>query len=78
MPSQSSQIDYEYPATPLEAKGFSRLLQDLRRALKELALSKGKPESQYLLTVAAPGGYTNMRVLDIAGMDRVSRRLLDL
>ncbi|KAL7422350.1 Chitinase 4 [Cryptotrichosporon argae] len=64
-------IDYEYPKTPSDAAAYVDLLHELRHALFQLARSKGRRDGQYQLTVAAPCGADNMRVLRVAEMDAV-------
>lgn len=65
-------IDYEYPKTPRDAEAYVALLRELRRGLEQLAQSKGKPQGQYQLTVAAPCGWEQMQVLRVREMDQVS------
>lgn len=66
----NAQIDYEYPKTPSEATAYVSLLSELRQGLENLAKQKGRPQGQYQLTIAAPCGLDNMRVLKVAEMDR--------
>ncbi|WVQ90601.1 hypothetical protein IAS59_004382 [Cryptococcus gattii] len=64
-------IDYEYPKTPRDAEAYVALLRELRQGLEQLAQSKGKPQGQYQLTVAAPCGWEQMQVLRVREMDQV-------
>ncbi|OWZ66019.1 hypothetical protein AYX14_06066 [Cryptococcus neoformans] len=64
-------IDYEYPKTPRDAEAYVDLLRELRHGLEQLAQSKGKPQGQYQLTVAAPCGWEQMQVLRVREMDQV-------
>nr|KIR88828.1 chitinase [Cryptococcus tetragattii IND107] len=66
-----SPIDYEYPKTPRDAEAYVALLRELRQGLEQLAQSKGKPQGQYQLTVAAPCGWEQMQVLRVREMDQV-------
>jgi chitinase len=65
------QIDYEFPKSPSDAHGYVSLLHELRAALEQLALSKGRRQGQYQLTVAAPCGWDNMQILRVKEMDSV-------
>lgn len=65
------QIDYEYPKSSSDAQGYVDLLRELRNALVNLARSKGRPDGQYQLTVAAPCGAEQVGVLKIQEMDQV-------
>jgi chitinase len=65
-----TQIDYEYPKSPAEAEAYVHLLAELRQGLEHLAQQKNRPQGQYQLTIAAPCGLENMRVLRVGEMDR--------
>ncbi|KAG1716402.1 hypothetical protein ID866_754 [Astraeus odoratus] len=62
-------IDYEYPSNSEQAVGYRDLLRELRLALDLHARNKST-NYKFLLTVAAPCGPQNYRMLDIRGMDR--------
>jgi chitinase len=62
-------IDYEYPKTAADADAYVQLLGELRAGLENLAKSKGAPQGQYQLTVAAPCGVDNVSILKIQAMD---------
>ncbi|OCF43984.1 chitinase [Kwoniella heveanensis CBS 569] len=62
-------IDYEYPKTADEANSYVGLLAELRRGLEALGHSKGRQPGQYQLTVAAPCGMDNMKILRAKDMD---------
>jgi len=63
-------IDYEFPKTASDAQAYVALLAELRQGLEGLAQSKGAPQGQYQLTVAAPCGIEQVNVLRIMEMDR--------
>lgn len=67
----SLDIDYEYPKTASDAQAYVALLHETRAALEHLAQSKGKPQGQYQLTVAAPCGCDQVNVLRIQEMNQV-------
>ncbi|WRT68558.1 uncharacterized protein IL334_005535 [Kwoniella shivajii] len=62
-------IDYEYPQTSEQAVAYVSLLGELRTGLVKLAQSNNQPASQYQLTVAAPCGMQNMKILRARDMD---------
>jgi chitinase len=64
------QIDYEYPKTSAEATAYVQLLAELRQGLEQLAQQKGRTRGQYQLTIAAPCGADNMKVLRVKEMDQ--------
>jgi chitinase len=64
------QIDYEYPKTSAEATAYVQLLAELRQGLEQLAQQKGRNRGQYQLTIAAPCGADNMKVLRVKEMDQ--------
>jgi len=64
------QIDYEYPKTSAEATAYVQLLAELRQGLEQLAQQKGRMRGQYQLTIAAPCGADNMKVLKVREMDQ--------
>ncbi|KAI6157544.1 glycoside hydrolase family 18 protein [Pisolithus tinctorius] len=61
-------IDYEYPSSREQAAGYRELLKELRMALDQHSRNKGIVH-KFLLTIAAPCGPQNYKVLDINGMD---------
>lgn len=61
-------IDYEYPSNPEQAAGYRELLKELRMALDQHSRDKNIVH-KFLLTIAAPCGPQNYKVLDIGGMD---------
>ncbi|KAH7888558.1 glycoside hydrolase family 18 protein [Phlebopus sp. FC_14] len=61
-------VDYEYPSNAEQAVGYRELLRELRLALDQHARNKGV-NHKFLLTIAAPCGPSNYRILDIRGMD---------
>jgi hypothetical protein len=64
------QIDYEYPKTSSEATAYVQLLAELRQGLEQLAQQKGRNRGQSQLTIAAPCGAENMKVLRVKEMDQ--------
>ncbi|KAK2463279.1 hypothetical protein APHAL10511_004934 [Amanita phalloides] len=61
-------IDYEYPQTESQAKGYVELLKELRVALDRLAVQK-RTKYRFLLTIAAPCGPDNYKKLYVREMD---------
>ncbi|KAL4080314.1 glycoside hydrolase family 18 protein [Scleroderma yunnanense] len=61
-------VDYEYPSNSEQAVGYRELLKELRNALDQHARNKDI-QHKFLLTIAAPCGPQNYKVLDISGMD---------
>ncbi|WWC90512.1 uncharacterized protein L201_005448 [Kwoniella dendrophila CBS 6074] len=62
-------IDYEYPKTSAEAEAYVALLAELRAGLVQLAHNNQQPATQYELSVAAPCGMENMKILRAKDMD---------
>ncbi|QUC18288.1 uncharacterized protein UV8b_02529 [Ustilaginoidea virens] len=62
-------IDWEYPKDAAEADGFLKLLQETRSALDNYA-SANKQNYHHLLTIAAPVGPTQYRLLNLKAMDQ--------
>ncbi|KAA8902512.1 hypothetical protein TRICI_005873 [Trichomonascus ciferrii] len=62
-------LDWEYPPGPVEADWYVKLCREVRMELDSSALRQGLPRGQYDLSVAAPGGPEQSRILDIAAMD---------
>lgn len=61
-------IDYEYPQTDTQAKGYVHLLRELREALDRHATQKGA-NYRFLLSIAAPCGPDNYKKLHVREMD---------
>ncbi|KAI0081240.1 glycoside hydrolase [Panus rudis PR-1116 ss-1] len=62
-------VDYEYPQTDAQARGYVDLLRELRHGLDEHAKKKGA-NYKFLLTIAAPCGPDNYKKLHVAAMDQ--------
>jgi len=62
-------IDYEYPGSPEQARGYVELLKELRQGLDAHAQSKGI-SYKYPLTIAAPCGPQNYEKLLVREMDQ--------
>ncbi|KAF8629670.1 hypothetical protein AX17_005609 [Amanita inopinata Kibby_2008] len=62
-------IDYEYPQTDAQARGYVDLLKELRENLDNHAVRKGA-DYKFLLTIAAPCGPDNYKKLYIKEMDK--------
>ncbi|KAL7904368.1 glycoside hydrolase family 18 protein [Trichoderma velutinum] len=62
-------IDYEYPATPEDARNFVYLLREVREALDDYANRHGQ-RYRYLLTVATSAGPEHYNVLEMEAMDQ--------
>lgn len=62
-------LDWEYPPGPVEAQWYVDLCREVRMELDASAMRQGLPRGQYDLTVAAPGGPEQSRILNIAAMD---------
>ncbi|PCH43760.1 glycoside hydrolase family 18 protein [Wolfiporia cocos MD-104 SS10] len=62
-------VDYEYPQTDAQARGYVDLLRELRQGLDAHAARKSIPY-RYLLTIAAPCGPQNYQKLYVREMDR--------
>lgn len=58
-------IDWEFPASPLEGQHYSALLAALRT---ELDAAEAEDGADYLLTIAAPAGPGNLANLDLPGI----------
>lgn len=62
-------LDWEYPPGPVEADWYVQLCREVRMELDSSALRQGLPRGQYDLSVAAPGGPEQSRILNVAAMD---------
>ncbi|WVW85453.1 hypothetical protein I302_107491 [Kwoniella bestiolae CBS 10118] len=62
-------IDYEFPSTSAEAEAYLSLVTEVRQGLVKLAQDNHQPATQYELTVAAPCGMQNMKILRAKDMD---------
>jgi chitinase len=63
-------IDWEYPQNTKQAAGYVKLLQAIRDEMDAYSATlPGTPH--FLLSVAAPAGAENYKLLDIKGMDKL-------
>ncbi|WVQ68413.1 uncharacterized protein L199_006621 [Kwoniella botswanensis] len=62
-------IDYEFPTTSEQAEAYVSLVAEVRKGLIKLAQDNHQPITQYELTVAAPCGMQNMKILRAKDMD---------
>lgn len=62
-------VDYEFPSTDQQVRGFVSLLKELRTALDQHARDKDA-SYKFLLTIAAPCGPDNYSILPIEQMDQ--------
>ncbi|EJD03133.1 glycoside hydrolase family 18 protein [Fomitiporia mediterranea MF3/22] len=62
-------IDYEYPSNAYQANGYVTLLKELREALDARSQVRGT-NHKFLLTIAAPCGPENYKMLRIGDMDK--------
>lgn len=63
-------VDYEYPSTDEQARGYVDLLRELRSGLDELQKEIGGPGC-FCLTIAAPCGAQNYGKLYLSEMNQV-------
>ena len=63
-------IDYEYPSTDEQARGYVALLKELRRGLDELQKKIGG-SGRFCLTIAAPCGAQHYEKLYLPEMNQV-------
>ncbi|OCF57605.1 hypothetical protein L486_05064 [Kwoniella mangroviensis CBS 10435] len=63
-------LDWEFPKNTKQGEYYAQLIKQIRYDLNALAQKNHQPKGQYLVSVAAPCGEDNIKLLSIREMDQ--------